>query len=52
MRIGSRRGILVLPLVIGLLMANASPGLAAVGAVRIQGVDRYATSAATALQAY
>ncbi len=52
MRVHSKRGILVPLLVIGLLVTTASPCFAAVGAVRIEGADRYETSAKTATQAY
>lgn len=51
MRLGRKRGTVVLLLVVGLLAAHASPALAAVGAVRLQGADRYETCAVTALQA-
>lgn len=47
-----RRGIVATLLAAALLLIGASPALAAVGAVRIQGADRYETSARTALTAY
>jgi len=52
MSVHSRHGMLVLLLVAGMLFAHVTPCAAAVGAVRIEGADRYETSAKTAYAAY
>lgn len=52
MNVRSKHGMLVGLLVAGMLLTHVAPCAAAVGAVRIEGTDRYETSAKTAYAAY